>query len=78
MGLWPFSSKSQNENDWTPIAGETPDAIGENFAHTVDTTDLSEADTLQAMRQHAEEWSDNPVEQGQYLFGLLRGLGKRG
>jgi len=74
MGFWPRSSRS-TDSDWTPIAGDTPEAVGQNFAQTVDISNMSEVDLLQAMREHAEQWSDEPVEQGRYLFGLKRGLG---
>jgi hypothetical protein len=74
MSLWPFSSRSHG-NDWTPIAGDTPEEVGQNFAATVDTSGMSETEKLQAMQEHAQQWSDEPREQGEYLFGLLRGLG---
>lgn len=37
--------------------------IAANFAATVDITGMSEAGLLQAMREDAENWSDDPQEQ---------------
>jgi len=74
-GLWSRSSRAHQEEDWTPIAGETPEEIGTNFAATVDTSGMSEAEKLQAALEEAEQWSDDPREQGQYLYGLKQGLG---
>jgi hypothetical protein len=72
--LWGYSSLSQSD-DCAPVQGATPEEIGRNFASTVDASGLSEADLLQAALTDAEAWSDNPIEQGQYLYGLRQGLG---
>lgn len=72
--LWSRSSLSTC-NDWTPVEGETPEDVGFNFASTVVALGMSEADLLQAAIADAENWSDDPVEQGRYLYGLKRALG---
>jgi hypothetical protein len=72
--LWSRSSLAASTN-CTPVEGETPEEVGYHFATTVDTRGLSEADLLHAAIADAENWSDNATEQGQYLYGLKRGLG---
>ncbi len=72
--LWAYSSLSQSD-DCVPVQSSTPEEIGRNFAGTVDTSGLSEADLLQAALTDAENWSDDPMQQGQYLYGLKQGLG---
>lgn len=72
--LWNRSSRSSSD-DWTPIAGNTPEEVARNFAATVDVTGLCEADLLQAIRQDAEGWSDDPQEQMARMITLKQSFG---
>lgn len=75
MNLWDYSSLQKS--DGNELEGETPEEIGLSFAATVDVSGLSEAEILQAALADAENWSDDPVEQGKYLAGLIQGLGQQ-
>ncbi len=72
--LWSRSSHKDSK-DWTPVAGNTPTEIASNFAATVNTAGMSEADLLAAWLEEAEFWSDDPQEQMAYLIGLKNGMG---
>jgi hypothetical protein len=74
MSLWNRSSRSRSD-DWTPIAGNTPEEVAANFAATVNTAGMSEADLLQAMREDAAFWSDDPQEQMARLLTLKQSFG---